>query len=81
MEEFRRKISFGENCSFKELENKFHIITSGIMHNQLCEKCVLNFSRMETKGVGKEGSNRMVEKVEKKGVGKLNYHKQYSWGY
>jgi len=47
LDDFRKKVNTGAQSSFKEVENKYQIITSGLLRGQLCSQCVLNISNAE----------------------------------
>lgn len=81
--EFRSKLKL-QNSSFKEIETKYNILTSGLFHNQLCPNCILSITNADFQGKtpdkDKETSRSSVT-VEKKVKRKLGYAKQYSWMY
>jgi hypothetical protein len=81
--EFRSKLKL-QSSSFKEIETKYNILTSGLFHNQLCPNCILSISNADfqykTPEKDKETSRNGVN-VEKRAKKSLGYAKQYSWMY
>lgn len=65
IEEFKKKITFNPQSTFKEVQSKFQIITSGLVRNQLCSDCVMKISKMETQGskITEKGNFSKNEKI------------------
>ena len=81
--EFRSKLKL-QNSSFKEIETKYNILTSGLFHNQLCSNCILSITNADFQCKTPEKDRepqRNVVNVEKKMKKRLGYAKQYSWMY
>lgn len=85
VDEFRTKIKIGPEVNFKEVENKYNIITSGLFHSQLCSNCIANISRTPTQS-SRSPERNSIKNPEKSGEKATRSHtlginKQYSWAY
>jgi hypothetical protein len=85
IDEFRNKLKLNSNSSFKEIETKYNIISSGLFHSQLCPACIHNISKADWQLKSPEKEREPVRNPEtttmKGRLKKLSVAQQYQWMY